>query len=220
MVVCARRSLSYLSAALVLLVTLVASKDASAIGFGVGAELGGFAGGSQLLSGGIAKPNTFGGGLALVLSTELYDENFLRLQGIGRLEGNGFVIQGEKGGGAGGAGGGEILLRAGLALPLSPVEPFLEVGGGALFGGGAGTADLSGIGQAVDQAVSGAMWAPAGYLGVGVTIALPLLPYFEARVGTHVGGLVPLTEPPPIQLSGMDALVGRAELHLGMGFRL
>ena len=37
MVVCARRSLSYLSAALVLLVTLVASKDASAIGFGVAA---------------------------------------------------------------------------------------------------------------------------------------------------------------------------------------
>lgn len=200
-----------------LLLLLSAAPEASAIGFGVGLELGGFAGGTQLLSGGLTKPNTYGGGGALVLSLEVYDENFLRVQGIGRVEGNGFVVATQNGGGGGGSGGGEILVRTGLALPF--VEPFAEVGGGAAFGGGGGTADLSGIGQAADAAVGGGMWMPVGYLGLGVTISAPLLPYFELRVGTHVGSLMPLTDPPPLDLKGLDTVAGRAEAHLGVGFR-
>ncbi len=209
---------SSLAFALFFTTTLFLAAPASAIGFGGGVEAGGFAGASRLASGGISQPGLFGGGGALLLSLELYDEGLVHLQTLARIEGNGFAIVSDFGGGAGGAGGGEGLLRLGLNLPL--VEPFLEVGGGAMVGGGGGTADLSGVGQAVDQAVSGAMWAPAGYVGVGVTMALPLLPYFELRVGSHIGGLLPIDSKPPITLSGNDALSARAEVWLGVGYRI
>lgn len=209
---------SALALALFTTTTLLAAAPASAIGFGAGLELGGFAGAARLASGGITSPGLFGGGGALLLSLEVYDEGLMHIQTLGRIEGNGFAIATDIGGGAGGSGGAEALLRLGLNLPL--VEPFLEVGGGAAVGGGGGTADLSGVGQAVDQAVGGTMWAPAGYLGVGVTMALPLLPYFELRLGTHVGGLLPIDASPPIPLTGLDALSGRGEVWVGAGYRI
>lgn len=207
--------------ALALLVTssLSLAAPASAFGFGAGLELGGFAGASRLSSGGLTSPGLYGGGGALLLSLEVYDEGLLRVQTLGRIEGNGFGVVTGAGAGAGGAGGAEALLRLGFNTPV--VEPFLEVGGGALFGGGGGTADLSGVGQAVDASVNGTMWAPAGYVGAGLTMALPLLPYFELRLGTHIGGLLPLNDPdPPINLTGIEALSGRAELWLGVGYRI
>jgi hypothetical protein len=206
------------------LVALVTSSPclaapASAIGFGAGLEGGGFVGAARLTSGGITQPGLYGGGGALLLSLEVYDEGLLRVQTLGRIEGNGFGVVTDLGGGAGGAGGGELLLRLGFNTPV--VEPFLEVGGGAMVGGGGGTADLSGIGQAVDSSVAGTMWAPAGYVGGGLTMALPLLPYFELRLGSHIGGLLPLDDAaPPIRLSGIEALSARAEVWLGVGYRI
>lgn len=205
--------------ALLVASTLSLAAPASAFGFGAGLELGGFAGASRLSSGGISEPGLFGGGGALLLSLELYDEGFLRVQTLGRIEGNGFGVLSGAGAGAGGSGGAEALLRLGFNAPL--VEPFIEVGGGALFGGGGGTADTSGVSQAAGASVGGTMWAPAGYIGAGVTMALPLLPYFELRLGSHIGGLLPLNDPePPITLSGIEALSGRAELWLGVGYRI
>lgn len=207
--------------ALALLVTssLALALPASAFGFGAGVEVGGFAGASRLASGGISEPGLFGGGGALLLSLELYDEGLLRVQTLGRVEGNGFGILTGAGAGGGGSGGAEALLRLGFNTPV--IEPFLEVGGGALFGGGGGTADTSGVSQAASSSVGGAMWAPAGYIGAGITMALPLLPYFELRLGSHIGGLLPLDDAaPPIKLTGIEALSGRAELWLGVGYRI
>lgn len=192
---------------------------ASAFGFGAGLELGGFGGASRLSSGGITEPGLFGGGGALLLSLELYDEGLLHVQTLGRIEGNGFGVFTGAGAGAGGSGGAEALLRLGFNTPL--LEPFVEIGGGALFGGGGGTADTSGVSQAASASVAGTMWAPAGYIGAGVTMSLPLLPYFELRLGSHVGGLLPLNDSePPIKLNGIEALSGRAELWLGVGYRI
>lgn len=213
-----QRNSARLAFAFLTTTSLFLATPAAAIGFGAGVEGGGFAGAARLASGGITSPGLFGGGGALLLSLEVYDEGLLRLQTLARIEGNGFAVATDVGGGAGGAGGGEALLRLGLNLPV--VEPFFELGGGAMVGGGGGTADLSGVGQAVDQAVGGTMWAPAGYVGVGLTMALPLLPYFELRLGTHVGALLPLDDAPPIGLTGLDALSGRGEAWLGVGYRI
>ncbi|MFZ9889224.1 MAG: hypothetical protein ACO3JL_17150, partial [Myxococcota bacterium] len=122
------------------------------------------------------------------------------------------------GAGAGGAGGAEGLLRLGFDLPV--VEPFLEVGGGAAVAAGGGTTNLTDVSGATGDAVSGTMWVPAGYLGVGLTKALPLLPYFELRVGSHVGSLTALDPPAPIPLSGIEALSARGEVWLGVGYRI
>lgn len=195
----------------------LAPARSEAIGFGVGLELGGFAGASDVLNGGAASPHTFGGGLALMLSAELYDENFIRLQTLLRVEGNGFALAGADFGGAGGAGGADLLLRTGLAIPLVPVEPFVELGAGAAAGAVAGTRSASSVDAALDESFNQTAWIPAGYVGAGVTVALPLLPYFELRVGSHVGQVVPFDGDAS---SGSAGFVGRAEAHLGVGFRI
>lgn len=207
------------------LLTVVAvagfATPASAIGFGIGLEGGGFVGGAQLASGGLTRPSQFGGGGALMLRLEFLTEDMFSLHATLRGEGNGFALadlSGAGGGGAGGAGGGELLFRALLRLPV--VNPFLELGGGAMAGGGAGTVNLESVGGAVDEGVAGVMWAPAGYIGAGLNIALPLLPYFEVRLGTHVGGLLPIDDSPPFALSGIEQLSGRAELWVGTGFQI
>jgi hypothetical protein len=213
-----RRTSSLSLAAPLLAVLGLGALPASAIGFGVGVEAGGHVGMARIASGGITEPGLFGGGGALVLSTEFLDEGLFSVQGIGRLEGHGFAIVAPAGGGAGGGGGGDLLLRIGLRTPL--LTPFLELGGGTAVGGGGGTADLSGVGQAVDEAVGGVMWAPAGYVGVGSTLALPLLPYFEFRLGSHIGGLMPLDGAPPLTFAGNDMLSTRFEVYLGTGLRI
>lgn len=200
-----------------LALSLFCALPAQAFGFGVGLELGGQVGFPRIADGGLASPSLYGGGAGLLLSLELYDENFLRVQTIARATGNGFGIVADQGGGAGGAGGGELLLRLGAALPV--FSPFLEVGGGAEIGGGAGTANVGGVSSAVEEARAGAMWAPGGWVGIGGTLQLPFLPYFEARLGTHIGYLMPLDDDPPLQLTGMEALSLRGELYLGSGFR-
>lgn len=193
---------------------------AQAIGFGVGLEAGGFAAQTDVLGAAEIAPNTFGGGMALLLTTELYDENFLRLQLVGRVEGNGFAIAQGEAAGAGGSAVGDLLLRLGLALPLVPVEPFLEAGGGAFIATGAGTLAATGVDSALDEGVSAEMWGPAAYLGAGVTVALPLLPYLELRVGSHLGNLVVRDAPQELVPEGDAAWLGRAEAHLGIGFRI
>lgn len=193
--------------------------SASAIGLGVGIEAGGFAAKPKLLDGDLTTASVYGGGLSLLVSAEFYDANFLRAQAIVRLEGDGFGLSSDGGAGAGGVAVGDLLLRLGLAIPLSPVEPFIELGGGAFIGTGGGTLDASLTG-ALDNSVTASMWGPAGYIGAGLTVALPLLPYFELRAGTHVGQLQIQNAPPALAVSGADALLGRAEMHLGMGFRL
>jgi hypothetical protein len=200
-----------------LALSLFVAQPAQAFGFGAGLELGGHVGFARLASGGLGTPSLFGGGPALLLSLELYDENFIRVQTLGRLSGNGFTIVSDAGGGAGGGGGGELLLRVGAALPV--FSPFFEVGAGAEVGGGAGTASVESIGAATENARAGAMWAPGGWVGIGGTFQLPLLPYVEARLGTHVGYLVPLDASPPLALTGIDALSLRAEAYLGAGYR-
>ena len=193
--------------------------QASALGLGIGIEGGGYAAKHQLLDGPLTSPSLFGGGLSLLVSAEFYDDNFLRAQAIARIEGSGFGLQSAGGAGAGGIGLGDLLLRFGLAIPLSPIEPFVELGGGAFIGSGGGTLDAS-LSGALDNTISAQMWGPAGYLGAGLTVALPLLPYFELRVGTHVGQLQTQGAPAALAVKGQDALLGRAEAHLGMGFRL
>ena len=193
--------------------------QASALGLGIGIEGGGYAGKHKLLEGALTSPSLYGGGLSLLVSAEFYDDNFLRAQAIARLEGSGFGLQSAGGAGAGGVGLGDLLLRFGLAIPLSPVEPFVELGGGAFVGSGGGTLDAS-LSGALDNTISAQLWGPAAYLGAGLTVALPLLPYFELRVGTHVGQLQTDGAPSALAVTGRDAWLGRAEAHLGMGFRL
>jgi len=213
-----RRAFALPTFILMALAVTTFSPRAEAIGFGVGLEGGGIVGATQLAGGGLTKPNLFGGGGALMLRFEFLTEDMFSLHATLRGEGNGFGIVGATGGGAGGAGGGELLFRALLRLPI--VNPFFEFGGGAMAGGGGGTANLESVGGAVDQSVGGAMWAPAGYIGIGTNVALPLMPYFEMRIGTHIGGLLPIDGSPPFALSGIEQLSGRAEIWLGTGIQL
>jgi hypothetical protein len=194
------------------------AQPASAIGFGVGVEAGGIVGTTKLTGGGITQPGLFGGGGALMLRFEFFTEEMFALHATLRGEGHGFGIVTPDAGGGGGGGGGELLLRAAIRLPI--VDPFFEIGGGAAAAGGGGTLDTSAVGGALEEAVGGAMWAPAGYVGVGLNVALPLMPYFEVRLGTHIGGLLPLGADPPIPLTGIEQLSARAELWLGTGWQL
>ncbi len=208
-----------MSRALVLFVLVVAAlapARAGAFGFGVGAELGGQVGSGALLVSGLVPPNEAGGELALVLSLELIDESLLRVQTLGRLAGGGLAVFSPTYGGAGGYGGGEVLLRAGLALPI--VEPFLELGGGVAVGGGGGSTDID---DPVGTAVSGTLFFPAGYVGTGLTfqIPLPLTPYIELRVGTHVGAVLTVPGQATSSIAPSSPLSATAEAHLGAGFR-
>lgn len=182
---------------------------------GLGFELGGHAGFGGL-SQGVSSPNFYGGQAALVLQVDLPDLGPLSTSLITRAEGSVSGVGVDKSGGIAGLGGADLLLRLGLELPV--VTPFIELGGGAAAGGGAGTLDASSVNGAVDQSVSGAMWAGTGYAGLGLTLGLPLLPYFELRVGTHTGALLPLNGAPPLSLS--DPTLSRIEAHIGMGWRL
>lgn len=193
--------------------TLVLTLGASqAHAIGLGFELGGGASYPELASNQLKSAPFYGGGPALVLQLGLMDEDLIKIALIGRAEVAGHASPLSGGLATLALAGGELLLRAGLKLPI--VEPFLELGGGAGIGTGYANQEKGGA----RENYYGAMWAPAGYAGLGLTISVPLMPYFEVRLGSHIGGLMPVQGFAPDKLA--DPVFGSLAGYVGMGWRL